>query len=120
MSHFPPDKPLERFDSKRVQIRFRMRQIARHTKALAKLLLGMKEPLPPVSPLHPEVPDSEKHPSLACPCECGPDAPHAEHRFDCPWAAEMCLHCDGHGYCPKCLGDGTDPAHITSPAGTTA
>jgi hypothetical protein len=103
----------ERNDSTRTRLRFHVRQVRRHLAAIAKICLGIKEDPPPLSVLH--EPDDEKHPSCACPCPCGPDADHGEHRIDCPWAAEMCLHCNGHGYCPQCGGDGTDPAGVTRP-----
>ena len=56
------------------------------------------------------------HPSCLCQCACGPEAPRAEHDAGCPWAALMCRTCEGHGLCPGCVGDGTEPNHQPSGA----
>ena len=56
------------------------------------------------------------HPMYLCRCACGRKAAQSQHEAGCLWAAQMCGTCEGHGWCPRCLGDGTAPIHQTGRA----
>lgn len=60
------------------------------------------------------------HPSLLCRCDRRDpddadarlepaDLPDDKHLPDCPWIAARCRTCVGHGWCPRCGGDGIEP-----------
>jgi hypothetical protein len=92
--------------------RFNLRGIARHTKGLVKHLLGLTRPITQEelerSTAAWHQPPDPGHPIELCQC-VDKMAPPDMHNEGCPWAAAMCRTCHGDGYCPNCMGDGTEP-----------
>ncbi len=92
-------------------IKWRAKMLRHHGKHLVKELLGIKPP--PLKENYDQMmaiaQNGPGHPSTLCVCKCTYAAPPAEHDPDCKWLKEMCMCCGGNGWCPHCMGDGTNP-----------
>lgn len=111
----------------RTIIRFHLRGIARNVKAIAKNILGLEEPIDlsqTTAAWH--QPPNPSHPSMLCKCANEADGERTadlginDHKPECEWRRLMCEPCEGTGYCPICMGDGTSTYHCTCPPGSGA